>query len=123
MKTALKIVSVLQLICGVLVLIIGLGAIGLFTASDAPAAVVGAMVTLSVVVLLVGGVLDVISGVLGLRAANDSAKATPAVVFGLLAVISSAISLFLSFNVTSLLACVIPVIYFVCALGISSRRS
>ena len=116
MKTALKIVSVLQLICGILLLVLGVLTTGMFAAADAEA-----LAALSIVLLVIVGVADTVSAVLGLRAAKDAAKAMPAVVVGAIALIGSVINLISMFNGQALAACIIPAIYFFCALGLKKN--
>lgn len=122
MKTGLKVVSILQIIFGALTLIIGLAASGLFAAGGAAtgvsAGIVAGLIGLTVVFVILGGVFDILSGIFGLRAAKDASKATPAVVFGAIALVLAVISLIMDFGVQSLLGCVIPVLYFVFALNI-----
>lgn len=78
---------------------------------------------LSVVFLVLGGVFSILSGVYGLRAAGDSAKAGPAVVFGLLSLIFAVISLLLDFDTKQILACIVPLLYFICALQIKNGKA
>ena len=70
------------------------------------------------VFVILGGIFDIASGICGLRAAKDASKATPAVVFGAIALVLAVISLIMDFGVQSLLGCVIPVLYFVFVLNI-----
>ena len=71
---------------------------------------------------LVTGLLDVIGGLLGLKAAKHPAQATGAVIFGLLALIAGIASVVMQFSVQNLCACVLPLIYFVCAIAVKSSR-
>lgn len=114
MKTAMKIVSVLQLICGALMLVLGIVTSGMFVAASAES-----LATLSVFVL--AGLADILCGVLGLRAAGDGAKATPAIVLGVIALIGGVLNIVMAPSVHTVAACVIPVIYFVCALGLKKN--
>ena len=84
-------------------------------------AVAEALAVLAVVVFVAGGLLEVIGGLLGLRAAKDPARSMGAIVFGLLALIAAVASAALAFNVTNLCACIIPLVYFICALAVRSR--
>ncbi len=120
MKTALKGVSILQIICGVLVAIIGLAVSVLSAASEMPGA--GIVVILGLLPLI-SGVVGIVCGALGMRAANHPEKATPAVVVGVISVVFAALSLVLQFSMQNLAGCVIPVIYLVCALGMKNQSS
>ena len=116
MKKGLKIVSVLMLILGIVTL-----ATGTFNIALLKAAMGGALIALVIILLMAGGLLDVIGGLLGLRAAKDPAKATGAVVFGVLSVIAGVASVVMDQSVQSICGCVIPVVYFLCALSVKSR--
>ena len=70
-----------------------------------------------------GGALDVIGGLLGLRAAKRPYKATAAIVFGLLALIAGIVSVVMEQSVQNICGCVIPLVYFVCAVSVKSRSS
>ena len=122
MKTALKIVSVLQIIGGILTAVLGLSLTTLF-AMGAEEAGAGGLVVLTVLLLVVSGGVAIVSGVLGLRAAKDPAKAMPAVVLGGISLALSIVSLVTSFSLESLAQCVIPAVYFGCALGLKSSAS
>lgn len=114
MKTILSIVSVLMLVIGAITLGTGALDVGLLLGSDG-----GAVAELAVVVFVVGGLLDIIGGLLGLRAARTG-KAGGAIAFGLLGLIAGVISVVLAFNVTNLCACIIPLVYFLCAIAVRS---
>ena len=116
MKTAMKIVSVLQLICGALMLVLGIVNSGMFAAASAES-----LATLSVVLFVLAGLADILCGVLGLRAAGDGAKATPASVLGVIALIGGVLNIVMAPSVHTVAACVIPVVYFVCALGLKKN--
>ena len=117
MKTALKIISVLQIICGIILAVLGLASTGLFAAAGSEGA---ALVVLSVVLLVLSGAIGILSGVLGLRAAKDPAKAMPAVVMGGISLAFAVITLVTSFSPESAAQCVVPAIYFGCALGLKN---
>ena len=67
-------------------------------------------------------VLSLTGGALGLRAAGNPGKATGAVIFGLLALVAGIASAVLELNVQNICACVIPLVYFVCAVAVKSSR-
>lgn len=117
MKLALKIVSVLQLICGILLAVLGLASTAMFATAGGEGS--AALAVLSVLLVL-SGALGIISGVLGLRAAKDPAKAMPAVVLGAISLAFAVITLVTSFSLESAAQCVVPVIYFGCALGLKN---
>ena len=121
MKGILKFVSVLMLL-GAFNLVMGVMDIALLENSgEGGGFVVGALVGLAFVMLVVSGLLDIIGGLLGLRAAKAPEKAGGAVVFGLLSLIAAAVSVGLEFNVQNLCACIVPLAYFLCALSMKSR--
>ena len=82
MKTGLKIVSVLMLILGVFTLATGVLDIVMLSNTGSDGVAVKALMGLAFILFVLSGLLDVIGGLLGLRAANDSGKATGAIVFG-----------------------------------------
>ena len=114
MKTIMRIVSVLMLITGVAALAMGAVNIGFFQQSfgETVAAVLTGIV---VVMLMLGGLMDLICGLLGLRAAARPGGSTAAVVFGVLAVLPGAVTLALSFSTQHLLGLVMPGLYLICA--------
>ena len=118
MKLALKIVSVLQLICGILLAVLGLASTAMFATAGGEGS--AALAVLSVVLLVLSGAIGIISGVLGLRAAKDPAKAMPAVVLGAISLAFAVITLVTTFSLESAAQCVVPVIYFGCALGLKN---
>ena len=120
MKSGLRIVSFLMLILGVITLAFGLMDVALLNSADG-GAVGDALIGLTVILFVVGGALDIIGGLLGLRAAKHSYKAGGAIVFGLLALIAAAVSAVLEPTVQSICGCVIPLIYFICAVAVKSR--
>ena len=120
MKKILSFVSILMVILGVITLVTGIMDVGLLLGSDG-GAVAEALAVLAVVVFVAGGLLEVIGGLLGLRAAKDPARSMGAIVFGFLALAAAVASAALAFNVTNLCACIIPLVYFICALAVRSR--
>ena len=118
MKTILSIVSVLMLVIGAITLGTGALDVGLLLGSDG-GAVAEALAGPAVVVFVVGGLLDIIGGLLGLRAARTG-KAGAAIVFGLLGLIAGVISVVLEFNAQNICGCVIPLLYFLCAIAVRS---
>ena len=118
MKGILTIVSILMLILGAVTLGVGLLDVGVLMASDG-GVVAEALAVLAVVVFVVGGLLDIIGGLLGLRAARTG-RAGAAILFGFLGLAAGVVSVVLQFNVTNVCACVIPLLYFICAIAVRS---
>lgn len=75
-----------------------------------------------IVVLGISGVMDLLGGFLGLRAAKDPGKTTAALVFGILAVIPGAISLIMETSTENICGLIIPVLYLVCVIAIRGSR-
>ena len=73
MKKGLKIVPVLMLILGILTVVTGVLNIGLLQNAGS-GMLVDTLIGLTVILLVAGGLLDVISGLLGLRAAKRPEK-------------------------------------------------
>ena len=120
MKTGLKILSVLMLVLGIITLVVGVMDVVLLQNSGG-GVMADALAALAIIAFVLGGLLDVIGGLLGLRAAKRPAKATGAVVFGLLALAAAAASAAMAFNVQNICACVVPLLYFLCAISVKSR--
>ena len=81
MRTGLKIISVLQIIAGIFVAGAGALTIALYAEGDSAVAGTAEMVALSVVLFVLEGALGIISGALGLRAANNPYKSMLAVIW------------------------------------------
>lgn len=122
MRKGLKVVSMLMLILGIVTVAVGVLSAGLLSNSGDGGTEVKALIGLTVILAVVGGVLDIIGGWLGLRAAKRSYKATGAIVFGFLALAAGIASVVLEVNVQNICACVIPLVYFVCAVGVKTKR-
>ena len=120
MKKVLTVVSILMLILGAVTLVTGAVNVGLLSSVSNGGAVAGALITLTVVLFVVGGLLDIIGGLLGLRAARTG-KAGAAILFGFLGLAAGVVSVVLQFNVTNVCACVIPLLYFICAISVKNR--
>lgn len=128
MKTALKIVSALQLIGGILLAVLGIVNSGMYVSLATVAASgaegtegMGLLAAVSILTLVLDCALAIACGVLGLRAAKDPRRAMPAVVVGGIRLALALISLAASFSVDALLPCVVPVLYFGCALGLKKQ--
>lgn len=116
MKVLMKLISILLLISGVLLLLLGVLLGGLFAAGNSME-----LVTLTVLLLGSSAVANIVSGVLGLRAAGNPAKATPAAVLGLLSLALAVIGLLADPGVQTACGCVLPLLYFICAMLIRNR--
>lgn len=113
MKTVLRIISVLMLLTGIVSLAAGGINIGVIYEGFGGTAVV-------VVLLIIGGLTDLICGLLGLRAAKRHGGSTAAVVFGVIAVIPGGVSLALDFSMQRLLGIIIPALYLICCIIMKS---
>ena len=120
MKKGLTFLSVLMLILGIITIAVGGMNVALLQ-STGGGAVADALTVLSVIIFVVGGLLDVIGGLLGLRAAKRPERAGGAVAFGLLALIAGIASAAMDLNVQNICACVVPLLYFLCAVSLKSR--
>ena len=120
MRKGLTLVSILMLILGVVTLAVGIMNISLLSAADG-GAVGTALIGLMVILFIVGGALDVIGGLLGLRAAKRPYRATAAIVFGLLALAAGIASVVMEQSVQNICGCVIPLVYFLCAVSVKIR--
>ena len=120
MKKGLKFLSVLMLILGIVTLVVGVMDVVLLQ-STGGGVMADALTALAVIVFVAGGLLDVIGGLLGLRASNHPAKAAGAIVFGLLALAAAVASAAMDLSVQNICACVVPLLYFICAISVKSR--
>ena len=124
MKTILRIISVLMLLTGAVSLAVGGINIGVIyetiggtSVGDGIAAALSAAV---IVLVMVGRLMDLICGLLGLRAAKRPGGSTAAVVFGVLAVIPGGVTLALDFSVQHALGILIPALYLICCIIMKS---
>ena len=124
MKTALKVVSILDLFSGIMVAFSAVAYIFLFAAALASGAQgeVGA-VGLGIVLMVATSVLEIVCCVMGLRAVRDPRQAMPAVMLGGISLLFALFSLATAFSLVGLLQCLIPAIYFTCALGLKNRAN
>lgn len=121
MKKGMKIVSILMIIGGLLTIAVGIGTIGLFMVSGDTSDETHALIFLAFIFGIANGLLEFVGGALGVRAANNPAKATDAVVFGFVTLVVGVCSLVLDFGADKIFASVMPLIYFICAVQL--RRS
>ena len=122
MKKGLFLTPVLMLILGAATLAMGAMDMAVLSAGG-DGVEVKALMSLAFILLVLGGLMDVIGGLLGLRAVKHAWKATGAVVFGLLSLAAGAASAAMELNVQNICACVIPLVYFICAVSVKAGRS
>lgn len=121
MKGFLKVISVIMIILGIL--IVGLTIFNISIIRTADDGIVADVLTGAMVVVLgIGGVMDLLGGFLGLRAAKDPSKSTAALVFGILAAIPGAISFIMETSTENICGLIIPVLYLVCVIAIRDSR-
>ena len=113
MKKGLKFLSVLMLILGIITLVVGVMDVVLLQ-STGGGVMADALTALAVIVFVAGGLL-------GLRASNHPAKATGAIVFGLLALAAAVASAVMDSSIQNICACVVPLLYFICAISVKNR--
>lgn len=122
MRTGLKIISVLQIIAGIFVAGAGALTIALYAEGDSAVAGTAEMVALSVVLFVLEGALGIISGALGLRAANNPDKSMLAVIWGGLILALTVLSLISEVNVQQLFTCIISLLYFIFAMNVRKSK-
>ena len=98
MRKALSLVSILMLISGAITLAVGVMNVSLFSSAGS-GVMTNALIGLTVVLCILGG----------------------AIIFGLLALIAAVASVVLEPTVQSICGCVIPLVYFICALAVKSH--
>ena len=118
MKTVLRIISVLMLLTGIVSL--AAGGINIGVIYEGFGGIAAALSAVVVVLLIIGGLTDLICGLLGLRAAKRHGGSTAAVVFGVIAVIPGGVSLALDFSMQRLLGIIIPALYLICCIIMKS---
>ena len=120
MKTMLRVISPLMLLTGMVSLAVGGINIGVICEGFSAIAIgngIAALLSAAVIILLIlGGITDLICGLLGLRAAGRPGGSTAAVPFGVLAVIPGGISLAMGFSTQRLLGLLIPTLYLICCI-------
>ena len=120
MKTMLRVISLLMLLTGMVSLAVGGINIGVIYEGFSAIAIgngIAALLSAAVIILLIlGGITDLICGLLGLRAAGRPGGSTAAILFGVLAVIPDGISLAMGFSTQRLLGLLIPALYLICCI-------
>ncbi len=122
MKKGLTLTSILMLILGVATLAIGVMDM-MVLSGGGDSTEVKALMGLAFILLVLGGLADVIGGLLGLRAVKHARKSTGAVLFGLLALAVGIASVAMEQSVQNICACVIPLVYFICAVSVKAGRA
>lgn len=107
-----------MIISGLLTLVVGIMMTGLFVASGDNSQEAHALIFLAFIFGIANGLLQFVGGALGMRAAKRPEKASDAVVFGFVALVSGVCSVVLAFNVQNVCACVLPLLYFIFALQV-----
>ena len=120
MKTILRVISVLMLLTGIVSLTAGGINIGViyeaFGGTEIGGGIAAVLSAAVIILLIVGGLTDLICGLLGLRAAKRHGGSTAAVVFGVIAVIPGGVSLALGVSTQRLLGMLIPALYLICCI-------
>ena len=122
MKKGLTLTSILMLILGVATLAIGVMDM-MVLSGGGDSTEVKALMGLAFILLVLGGLADVIGGLLGLRAVKRARKSTGAVLFGLLALAVGIASVAMEQSVQNICGCVIPLVYFICAVSVKAGRA
>ena len=123
MKIIMRIVSVLLLLLGIALLVAGAMNIGVVLEMGAPKILTDILIALAVILIIVNGVFEILGGILGLRAAGRAGGSTAAVVFGVLSLAISVVSVVIKYSVSALCACILPLIYLLCAFALRLSRS
>lgn len=121
MKKLLKIISVIMIILGVL--LVGMTAFNIAIVETAADGVVSdVLVALMVLLTGLSGLMDLLGGFLGFRAANNPNKSTAALVFGILAIIPGGIALIMEQTTENICGLIIPVLYLLSVIAIRGSR-
>lgn len=118
MKKGLKFLSVLMIILGLFSLAIGIVTTGLFILTGETTVEVKSLIGLTLILCVANGLIEFIGGALGLRAVKDPTKGSDAIVFGFVALAVGVCSLILDFGLQNIFACVLPLLYFICAVEV-----
>ena len=118
MKKGLKLFSVLMILMGLLTLALGIMTTGFTTLGVGTSEEVKSLLMLTLIFGVANGLLEFVGGALGLRAAKDPTKGLDAVVFGFVSLTVGVASLVLDFSVQNICACILPLLYFICAMEV-----
>ena len=117
MKTLLRVISALMLVLGVILLISGVMYIGLILEMGVPALLTDFLVGAVVLVIILNGIVEILGGILGFRAAGRQGGSIAAVVFGVFALGAGVfVAIFTDLSPASLCACILPVLYLICTI-------
>lgn len=144
-QKAIKWISIITIIFAILTILLGIascsiGGLALGAAAseasghvDEATAVGGAVVLFAGAAIIVGGVVDIIIGLLGLRGAKDPNKITPFYVFVIIGLVFSIINLVLTFTsgagiemssvISGLVNLALMIILLVCANKVRQMRT
>ena len=109
-KTLLKVVSVLFIIFGSIATIVSI--LGLLGGSLVPG-VAGGLMTAAMVIALILSIFELILGIVGLRRSEDPENANFFMVSGVVLCVVALVSMMLSFQVTSLIGFVLPILFII----------
>ena len=118
MKKILKLVSVLMILMGLFSISAGIVLTGLTFLSETSVRPDPNQTLLIFVFSITNGLLEFIGGALGLRTVNNPVRGTDAMVLGFVALVIGVCSLILHFSVQNIFACVVPLVYFICAVDV-----
>lgn len=112
-KGILKVVSILFIIFGAIATVVSL--IGLFGSAYLSAVSYGlaGILVVAMVIALIGSALELVIGIIGLKKCEDPSQANFFIVTGIVLCALNLIAMIMSFNVTSLIAFVLPILFIV----------
>lgn len=112
-KGMLKVTSILFIIFGAIATIVSI--LGLIGAGMISAVTMGAtaILTVAMVLLLLVSVAELVIGIIGIKKSGDPTKAMFFVVTGIILCVLTLVSMIMSFQVTSLIGFVLPVLYII----------
>ena len=112
-KGMLKVVSILFIIFGAIATIVSI--IGLVGSAWLAAATYGlaGMFVVAMVIALIVSVLELVIGIIGVKKAADPTQANFFIVTGIILCVLALVSMILSFQVTSLIGFVLPILFIV----------
>ena len=113
-KGLLKVVGILFIIFGAISIIVALLGIAGGLALSAISGILGATLIVGTIIACLGGIMEFIAGIYGVRNCDKPEKATTCVVLGIIILVLSVISLIVSsFSWTSLFSIALPILYLI----------
>lgn len=109
-KTLLKVVSVLFIIFGAIATVVSI--IGLVGGSLVPG-MAGGLISAAMIITLILSMFELILGIVGLRRSENPENANFFTISGVVLCVAALISMVLSFQVTSLIGFVLPILYII----------